>query len=182
MKTWNSKDVSHRDVIYHGAFLTFYGIFKYFPSPLGNLFRFMAVKLFCIPWSKVRIGEGVTLLYPYRISIGKNVTINEGSTIVGFGGLKIGNDVLIGHRVSIITSTHEFSDPKRNIRSQGLVAKAIKIGNDVWIGAGSTILCGVEIGDGAIVGAGAVVTNDVASYSIVGGVPAVRIGTRGKSN
>lgn len=52
------------------------------------------------------------------------------------------------------------------------------IGNDVWVGAGAIILRGVQVGDGAVIGSGAVVTKDVAPYSIVAGVPAKEIKTR----
>ncbi len=64
----------------------------------------------------------------------------------------------------------KYADPNRR--------RIVTIGNDVWIGYGARILNGVHIGDGAIVATGAVVTKDVEPYSIVGGVPAKKIGQR----
>jgi acetyltransferase-like isoleucine patch superfamily enzyme len=64
------------------------------------------------------------------------------------------------------------------INQQKHTSEPINIGNDVWIGANSTILKGVNIGDGAVIAAGAVVTKDVGAYTIVAGVPARKIGER----
>lgn len=69
-------------------------------------------------------------------------------------------------------------DPALTHKAHIEVRRRTKIGNDVWIGNQAIIIAGVTIGDGAIVGAGAVVTKDVAPYSIVGGVPARKIGER----
>jgi len=67
---------------------------------------------------------------------------------------------------------HVFDDPTRPILEQGLRAFGITIEDDAWIGAGAIILDGVRIGRGAVVGAGAVVTRDVAPHTVVAGVPA----------
>jgi acetyltransferase-like isoleucine patch superfamily enzyme len=64
------------------------------------------------------------------------------------------------------------------MKEQGVTRSFIKIGDDVWLGAGSTVLAGVTVGRGAIIAAGAVVTKDVPSFSIVGGVPAKIIKSR----
>lgn len=91
------------DCIIMGIYCLLYGIGKCFPSPLGDLFRYAISKLFIMHMGKVRIYEGVTLRYPYRISIGSNVTLNECVYIDGFGGVKIGNGVRIEHRVTILS-------------------------------------------------------------------------------
>ncbi|MCM1285879.1 MAG: sugar O-acetyltransferase [Bacteroides sp.] len=103
-----------------------------------------------------------------NIHIGKNVFINSSCHFQDQGGIYIGNNVLIGHCVTLATLNHSQSPKDRG----SMIPKAIHIGNDVWIGSNATILPGVTIGNGAIVAAGAVVSKDVASNTIVGGVPA----------
>jgi acetyltransferase-like isoleucine patch superfamily enzyme len=80
--------------------------------------------------------------------------------------------------VIIFSSQHRYNIEGVPILFQGHEKKRVSIGKDVWIGANAVILPGVTIGDGAIIGAGAVVTGDVEPYSIVGGVPARKIGER----
>jgi acetyltransferase-like isoleucine patch superfamily enzyme len=167
------------DYIAHGIYFFLYGIVKYFPSPGGDLLRYLVSKPFMRSMGRVRIYEGVTLWYPYRIVIGSDVTLNEWVYISGYGEVTIGNDVRMGHRSSIVSSDHVFDDRTIPIHEQGLLAKPVRIGNDVFIGCNATILRGVTIGDGAVVAAGAVVMDDVPAYTIVGGVPAKPIGNRG---
>ena len=89
----------------------------------------------------------------------------------------VGNGVLIAPRVFI--TDHQHSVAKGNqIRLQGCRNSPIVIEDDAWIGTGVTVLPGVQIGRGAVIGAGAVVTKDVPPYEIWAGVPAVKIGQR----
>lgn len=115
-----------------------------------------------------------------RIEIGDNVSLNSNVMInADIGGcIRIGNNVLIGPNVVLRASNHKYSDLNTPIRQQGHKPGYIIIEDDVWIGANAVVLPGVKIGKGAIVGAGAVVTKDVKTYSIVGGVPARWISTR----
>jgi galactoside O-acetyltransferase len=122
--------------------------------------------------------HGLTVLYPKNIEIGNNAKINRGVFITATDKIKIGNDVLIGPYTVINSGNHNYSNPDIPIRLQGHVTKPITIEDDVWIGANSTILAGVRIGKGAVIGAGAVVTKDVAPYTVVGGVPAIFIKNR----
>ena len=113
--------------------------------------------------------------YIYRIkelSIGNNVSIHEACYINAYGGLTIGDNVSIAHGSDILTFNHQWSDPSKPIKYNEVVKKSVTIGNDVWIGVGAKIMAGVNIGDRTIVAAGAVVTNDVKSHTIVGGCPA----------
>lgn len=103
-----------------------------------------------------------------NIHLGKNVFINSSCHFQDQGGIYIGNNVLIGHCVTLATLNHMQSPENRG----SMIPKAIHIGDNVWIGSNSVILQGVTIGEGAIVGAGSVVTKDVAPRTIVGGVPA----------
>lgn len=94
------------------------------------------------------------------------------------GGITIGNYVLIGQCVNIHSENHIYHDPDRLIREQGVTYKGVIIEDDVWIGSKVTILDGVKIGRGAVIGAGAVVTRSIRPYSIAVGVPAKIIGER----
>ncbi len=106
-----------------------------------------------------------------NISIGDRSSIGEKSYLSGT--ITMGNDVMVGQEVLMMTQNHEFSRTDVPMDQQGLKPeKPIIIGNDVWIGARVTVLPGVKIGDGAIIGACAVVTKDVPEYAIVGGNPA----------
>lgn len=87
-------------------------------------------------------------------------------------GFEIGDNVRIAAQVVIIPMNHIYEDPDTPIWKQGIRAKGIKIEDDVWIGAGAKILDGVTIGKGSVIGAGAVVTDDIPPYSVAVGVPA----------
>jgi acetyltransferase-like isoleucine patch superfamily enzyme len=103
------------------------------------------------------------------IRVGRNVFINQGCTLNDIGGIEIGDDVLIGPRVSLLTAGHPL-DPVR--RRRQIVAAPIVIERNVWLGAGATVLQGVTVGADAVVAAGAVVTRDVPPGMLVAGVPA----------
>ena len=91
----------------------------------------------------------------------------------------IGNDVMMGPECMMFTSNHASADLTIPMNRQGFDApRPIVIEDDVWIGARVTILPGVRVGRGSIIGAGSVVTHDVAPYSIVGGNPARLIRSR----
>jgi acetyltransferase-like isoleucine patch superfamily enzyme len=114
------------------------------------------------------------------VKIGHNTSINCNTYIVASPPtmISIGNDCLIAQNVVIRSNDHAFDDPFQLIRKQGRKGQDIQIGNDCWIGANTTILKGVRIGDHSIVGAGAVVTKNIPSYSVAVGNPARVIRTR----
>ena len=101
-----------------------------------------------------------------NIRIGRNVFINQNCTMYDLGGIDIGDDVLIGPNVSLITSGHPIAPSRRR---DGVTAAPIAIGANVWIAAGATIIGGVTIGENAVVAAGSVVTCDVPADTLVGG-------------
>lgn len=103
-----------------------------------------------------------------HIKLGNNVFINHGCSMLDMGGIAIGDNSLIGPQVKLITENHPLDPAKRHY----LVAQPITIKENVWIGAGATILPGVTIGQNAVVAAGAVVSKDVPANTVVGGVPA----------
>lgn len=102
-----------------------------------------------------------------NIHLGKNVFINSGCHFQDQGGIYIGDNVLIGHRVVMATVDHDFDPYDRHNHYA-----PIHIGDRVWIGSGAIITKGVTIGENAVVAAGAVVTKDVPANAVVGGVPA----------
>lgn len=105
------------------------------------------------------------------VKIGHLTEINNYAVINGSGGVTIGKRALIGPGVKIISYQHQIASGL-DIGRQPLLRKEISIGDDVWIGANAVILAGVTVENGAIVGAGAVVTKNVPRNSIVLGVPA----------
>ncbi|WP_157000412.1 DapH/DapD/GlmU-related protein [Leucobacter komagatae] len=104
--------------------------------------------------------------------VGTNVFVNQGCRFNDIGGITIGDDVMIGPNVSLLASGHPLAPAERRT---GLTSAPIHIGRGVWIGASALIMQGVTIGDDAVVAAGAVVTRDVPSRAVVGGVPAAII-------
>ncbi len=104
-----------------------------------------------------------------NIRIGRNVFINQGCRLDDIGGIEIGDDVMIGPGVRLITAGHPV-DP--SLRRSGIVAAPIRIERNVWIGAGAMILQGVTIGENSVIGAGAIVTRDVPRAVLAVGVPA----------
>ena len=96
------------------------------------------------------------------------------------GGIRIGNHVLIGQCVNIHAENHQFNDQNLRINQQGVSYQGVVIEDDVWVGSKATILDGVTIGQGAVIGAGSIVTRSIPPYSIAVGSPARVIGTRGE--
>lgn len=126
--------------------------------------------------SNVNIEHGAFLASGKGIEIGNNSGIGINCRVAG--PLSIGDDVMIAPGVTIVTQNHEISDTTIPMRLQTAEKKKVTICDDVWIGANAIILPGVTIGRGSVVAGGAVVTKDVAPYTIVGGNPAKVIKSR----
>lgn len=103
---------------------------------------------------------------------GNNCGLGTDSFYGCAGGIELGDDVIVGNFVSMHSENHNCSDTEIPIRLQGTTHKGIKIGNNVWIGAKETILDGVHIGNGCVIGAGSVVTKSFPDNSVIAGVPA----------
>ena len=102
------------------------------------------------------------------IELEENVFVNQACVFMDRGGISVGKGTKIGPRVNLITENHGIAPSRRTF----LASKAIRIGQNVWIGAAATILPGVTVGDNAIVAAGSVVSHDVPPNTIVAGIPA----------
>jgi maltose O-acetyltransferase len=120
----------------------------------------------------LEVRQGVRIIHPENITVGDYCFVNYDSIIDANGGLTMGDNVAIGPKTAIWTSNHEFKDLTIPIKNQPNQLKPVKIGNDVWIGMNCTILPGVNIGNGVVIGAGSVVTSDIPDYAIAVGNPA----------
>lgn len=105
-----------------------------------------------------------------EVWIGDNCTVNAGAVVRG--NVQMGNGVRIATGAQILGFHHETQDLTKPIFEQPVSAKGIRMGEDIWVGANAVIVDGVSIGSHAIIGAGAVVTKDVADWAVVGGSPA----------
>ncbi|HEY6722253.1 MAG TPA: DapH/DapD/GlmU-related protein [Burkholderiales bacterium] len=132
------------------------------------------------------LGDGVTINRFAMVQgsnggvrIGAGSEINNYSIVNGAGGVTIGRNVLVGPHVSIISYEHRFEDPAADIKSQPYRYAPVTIGDGAWIGAGAIVLAGVSLGAGSVVAAGAVVTKSCPAGSVLAGVPARIVKTRG---
>ena len=105
-----------------------------------------------------------------NLHIGAHAFVNRGCYLDLDAPVYLDDDVVIGHRVSIITAHHEMGPHCR--RAGAVIGLPVRIERGVWIGANATVLPGTTIGAGAVVASGAVVTNDVPADTVVAGVPA----------
>lgn len=112
------------------------------------------------------------------ISVGKGVSIHAHCCLYGYGGIEIGNDVRIAAHTAIFSGDHNFANPNKRITEQGITAKKVIIGNDVWIGAGVKILPGTIIPDGCVIGASSVVKGELEPYGVYAGIPVRKIKSR----
>lgn len=109
------------------------------------------------------------------IVVGERSIIGHDCLLDAKGGINIGKDVNISSYAKVLTAKHIVDDPF----FMG-INKPIIIGDRVWVASAAIILPGIEIGEGAIIAAGSVVTKNIAAFSIVGGVPAKKIANRKK--
>lgn len=122
-----------------------------------------------------KVDDGFRLIPPFytaggdEIHLGRNVFVNQNCTFYDLGGLDIGDDVMIGPNVSLITAGHPLEPLQRRAATIG---KPILIERNVWIAAGATVIGGVTVGENSVVAAGSVVTRNVAPNTLVGGNPA----------
>ena len=124
------------------------------------------------------VGEGFRLIPPFwtdtgrNIRVGRRVFINQNCTFYDLAPISIGDDVMLGPNVSLITSGHPVAPSQRRAF---LVGEPIDIEANVWIAAGATVVGGVAVGENSVVAAGSVVTRDVPANTLVGGNPATVI-------
>jgi maltose O-acetyltransferase len=159
--------------------LNFRGFVLYVAFLVGRV-PWHAFRLFAYRWLLgVKIGRGSVMHWrtrfyaPQGVRIGEHSIVGNDVFLDGRFSLTIGNNVNIGGETAIFTAEHDPNDP-----GFAMVGAPVVVEDYVYVGSRSTILPGVRLGAGAVVAAGAVVTRDVPEYTIVGGVPAHKIGER----
>lgn len=125
-----------------------------------------------------RVLRHVIVHHPSGLRMGERVGISSYCQLNAAGGILIQDDVVIGPGTFIWSQNHKFDALDLPISEQGYEVAPVQIDEGAWIGAGAIILPGVRIGRGTVVAAGSVVSHSTEPFSIVGGVPAKRIGTR----
>lgn len=131
-----------------------------------------------------KFGKGVVIYPGVWIAPGRNLVVGDDVDfakdvlITTSGGVEIGDRVLIGYRTQIISANHSIPPIGQPFPISGDSKAKVTIEKDVWIGANCVITPGVTVGEGAVVAAGSVVTNNVQPNAIVGGVPAKMIKMR----
>jgi maltose O-acetyltransferase len=130
------------------------------------------------PGKKSRVQQHVVIYHPQRLTLGVNVQISIGCHLNAGGGIDVGDNTLIGPRVSIWSQNHIYTSADLPICQQGYEYSLVKIEEDVWIGCGAIILPGVTLRRGCVIGAGAVVTRSTDPYTVYAGVPARAIKKR----
>ena len=149
------------------------GAIQWIPTFLGMcirnvVYRILGMKISGFCW----IQPGVTIVNLRRLRVGANFGCNSGTYINAIGLIFMGNDVLIGSNVTISSGKHDIEGRERSVFSRPAQPMQITIGNDVWIGAGASVLPGLNVADGTVIGANAVVTKDTQPYSVMVGIPA----------
>ena len=160
------------------AYLTQF-ILEYVVNAICPHIPFWTIRKQILKLSKIKIGHKsfimrkCYIMQANKLVIGEYSHINRECLIDARGGITIGNNVSISHKVNIVSGGHDAQSKE----FMG-VFKPIIINDYAWLGVGCTILQGIEIGKGAVIAAGAVVTKDIAPFDIVAGIPAKKIGTR----
>lgn len=138
-------------------------------SPIDKEDRDLLLKRLLNVKGELCIEQPFYCSYGYNITIGLNFYSDVNLTILDQGTVTIGDNVILGPNVNIYTASHPYNEIQR---IKGLeYAKPVKIYDNVWIGGNVTILPGVKINQGAIIGAGSVVTHDIPPYVIAAGNP-----------
>ena len=119
---------------------------------------------------EVFIEAGFYCDYGHCIELGNRVYINARCTFLDAGKIVVGDDCLLGPNVQVLAVSHD-AEPALRLEKRSYAIDT-HLGKNVWVGAGAILLPGVKVGDGAVIGAGAVVTRDIQANERVAGNPA----------
>jgi len=120
----------------------------------------------------VYVGTNCVIKNMEKLEIGENVSIHDNCYLDGSGEITIEDNVSIAHNSSLVSFNHTWEDINKPIKYNDITFKKIHICKDVWIGCGVKIMAGVTINSRCVVAAGAVVTKDLPSNKLIGGIPA----------
>ena len=154
------------------------------PRPGGRLAK--RIRGFLATYMLDQCGERVNVEHGAWFGSGRGISLGDRSDLgmdaLIMGPLRVGADVMMGPRCVLISDNHAMDDTSRPMNTQGFVAsRPIVIEDDVWIGAGVTVLPGVRIGRGSVIGAASVVTKDVPPWTVAAGNPARVVRQRTRS-
>lgn len=160
-------------------FVSFRGV----GGKVGIVIRYILIKNLAKKCGdNVVIKENVYIKSIEKLELGDNISIHPMCYLECSGGLVIRNNVSIAHSSSILTSTHTYSNLDLPIKYNDILTRTVVINDDVWIGCGVRILCGVHIGTRCIIGANSLVNKSVDSFSLYAGVPAKKIKSFNEKN
>lgn len=146
-------------------------LFLFRPTPRGNFFRIWRIALLKLFGAGVRWSSNVLpscrIWQPWKLRMGSYACLSEDVDCYTVDEITIGNQTTVSQGVKLCTAGHDTTS-----RTMELTYAPIRIGDNAWVAGWSLILPGVTIGEGAVVAAGAVVTKDVAPWTVVGGNPA----------
>jgi putative colanic acid biosynthesis acetyltransferase WcaF len=148
------------------------------PKPL-NAWRLFWLKLFgCKIQGTPFVHQRARIEMPWHITLHDKSCVGDRANLYALGEIELGSNCVVAQEAYLCTGTHDFNDPHL-----ALVTAKITVGSDVFVGARAFVLAGVQIGDGAIVGACSLVTHNVEPWSVVAGSPArfLRLRTRPNS-
>lgn len=155
------------------------GLLRNIPGFLGYGLRYFFYKLLFIKLdSMCLVQPNVFIVNCNKIVCGRNFAVNSNTYINAVAGVEIGDNVLLGPNIVISSGEHQYGNSRLSVTLQPILKKKIVIGDGVWIGANAVIMPGVELAEGTVVGAGAIVTKSTEPFSVVVGIPARKIKIR----
>jgi acetyltransferase-like isoleucine patch superfamily enzyme len=163
------------------ALLRYSGLGRCLRGTLGLLNQLEKERLHSYPGihrSVIFNGKNIVVTYPEKLQMGEGSGLHDDTYLETSGGLTIGRYVHIGKGLTVFTTNHNYHSTVRIPYDEVDIVKPVTIEDCVWIGANVSIIPGITIGEGAVIGMGSVVTQDVPSGAVVGGNPARIIGHR----
>lgn len=143
-------------------------IFYYLANRLLNLLHNYNINKMNLPL-KYKIKKPITIEAHDKITLGENIGINVNAVLIGWGGIEIGKNTLLGPNVQIYSITHDYLKFGEEF-NKGICKKVI-IGDNCWLGGGTLVMPGVIIGNNTVIGAGSVVTKNIPDNVIAYGNP-----------